>query len=201
MAGGWSERTHLNRIESAGTAAVVVMLTLGVWWWSSVPPHAADSAVLDGAVTDTSPATILEASEGSVLLLVHVAGEVRTPGVVRLAEGARVVDAIEAAGGATADAVLASVNLAAEVRDGSQIVVPSRDAPPVPAAGGDGLVAINTATAAELEALPGVGPVLAARILDHRDEYGAFGTAEDLLDVSGIGESILARLRPFIRVP
>lgn len=177
------------------------MFTLGVWWWTSMPPQGADSAVVGAPTTDSSLGTILGGPGGTTLLLVHVAGEVRAPGVVQLEEGARVVDAIEAAGGATSGAVLSSVNLAAEVRDGSQIVVPSRDAPRAPGTAGDGLVAINTATSSELEALPGVGPVLAGRILDHRDEFGAFDTVEDLLDVSGIGESILARLRPFIRLP
>lgn len=177
------------------------MLTLGVWWWTSLPPDDADSSTADTAVVDSSSLPIVERAGGATELLVHVAGEVRTPGVVRLVEGARVIDAIEAAGGATQDAVLGSVNLAAEVRDGGQIVVPSRHGSVGPLPAGDGLVTINTATASELEALPGVGPVLAGRIVAHREESGAFATAEDLLDVSGIGEAILDRLRPFVRVP
>ncbi|MEX1004116.1 MAG: ComEA family DNA-binding protein [Acidimicrobiia bacterium] len=182
------------------------MLTLGVWWWTSIPPDDADTSTGQPATDDvviggSSSPTIVEGSGGTAELLVHVAGEVRTPGVVRLEDGARVVDAIEAAGGATEDAVLAGVNLAAEVSDGSQVVVPSRHAPAERSPDGDGLVAINTATAAELEALPGVGPVLAGRIVAHREAAGGFDAAEDLLDVSGIGESILARLRPLVRVP
>ena len=200
MAGGWSERTRLNRIESAATAAVVVMLTLGVWWWTSLPGDAG-SANVESSIVEPDAAVFVEGAAREATLVVHVAGEVRTPGVVRLPEGARVVDAIETAGGATADAALAGVNLAAEVTDGGQIVVPSRHAPVTAAAASDGLVAINTATAAELEALPGVGPVLAGRIVAHREDVGTFDTAEDLLDVSGIGESILSRLRPFVRVP
>jgi competence protein ComEA len=190
----------LNRIESAATAAVVVMLTLGVWWWTSLPSEGPDSTTADHSSILSVSSTMVDRSEAP-FVLVHVAGEVRKPGVVRLSEGARVVDAIEAAGGATEAAVLAGVNLAAEVRDGSQIVVPSHHAPAERVPNGDGLVAINTATASELEDLPGVGPVLAGRIVAHREEHGAFDTTEDLLDVSGIGEAILARLRPLVRVP
>lgn len=138
----------------------------------------------------------------AAILVVHVAGEVRRPGVVRLVAGSRVVDAIEAAGGATPSAVLAGVNLASEVVDGSQIVVPSSSRGEGPAAAAsDGLVVVNRATPAELESLPGVGPVLAERILSHREEHGPFETVEDLLDVSGIGEATLARLRPLVRIP
>jgi competence protein ComEA len=172
------------------------MLTLGAWWWTSMPPEGTDLTT-----ADSSPPTTLERFEAVNAVVVHVAGEVRTPGVVRLDEGARVVDAIEAAGGATERAVLAGVNLAAEVVDGTQIVVPSRDAVSAPTSGGDGRIALNTATASELETLPGVGPVLAGRIVAHREGIGAFAAVEDLLDVSGIGEAILARLRPLVRVP
>ena len=195
MAGGWSERTRLNRIESAAVAAIVVVLTLGVWWWTSLPQDEG------GGTEEFSSPTVVDHTESASVLFVHVAGEVRAPGVVRLPEGARVVDAIEAAGGATHAAVLAGVNLAAEVQDGGQVVVPSRDGTTEAPAGGDGLVAVNTATASELEVLPGVGPVLAGRIVAHRDDHGGFETVEDLLDVSGIGEAILARLRPLVRIP
>lgn len=177
------------------------MLTLGVWWWTSLPSGSENSPTGDLSSNLPVSSTIADRSEATSTLVVHVAGEVREPGVVRLSEGARVVDAIEAAGGATENAVLAGVNLAAELRDGGQIVVPSRHGPAEQASSADGLIAINTATALELEGLPGVGPVLAGRIVAHREEHGAFESAEDLLDVSGIGESILARLRPFVRLP
>src|SRR5690606_19933489 len=130
------------RIQSAAVATVVVVLTLGVWWWTSLP--AGPPAVV---TTESSPPpSVPDVGPG---LLVHVAGEVRRPGVVRLPEGARVVDAIEAAGGATDRAVLAGVNLAAAVSDGAQIVVPSRDAATAfQVAADDGFVAINTADVA-----------------------------------------------------
>ena len=201
MADGWSERKGLNRIESAATAAVVAVLTLGVWWWTSQPSGGIDSTTVDPSPRVTVSSTAIDPSDTGSVILVHVAGEVRTPGVVRLTAGARVVDAIEAAGGATEAAVLAGVNLAAEVRDGSQIVVPPHRAAAEQTPSGDPLISINTASASELQELPGVGPVLAGRIVAHREEHGAFDTTEDLLDVSGIGEAILARLRPLVRIP
>ena len=186
----------LRRIESAAVAAVAVTLSLGAWWWTSIPAAVAPAPV------DESPFEAPTGTPAHDLVTVHVAGAVRRPGVVRLEPGSRVVDAIEAAGGATSEAVLAGVNLAAEVADGSQVTVPSRlDGAVGVSSTPDPTVAVNTASASDLESLPGVGPVLAGRIIAHRDAHGAFRTAEDLLDVSGIGEATLARLRPFIRIP
>lgn len=170
-------------------------MTFGAWWWAT--------AEVDTPTAD--PATPVMHSADSVthdVLVVHVSGAVQRPGVVRLAPGARAIDAIEAAGGAAVDAALDGVNLAAEVVDGSQIRVPRvGDQTSGAAFVDDGVVTVNQADAGELEALPGVGPVLAQRIIEHRDLHGPFSTPEDLLDVSGIGESILARLRPHIRIP
>lgn len=170
------------------------MISLGAWWWTS-------STAATPATPPPAP-SLAAHPEPAARLTVHVAGEVTRPGVVRLDPGARVVDAIEAAGGATTAAVLSGVNLAAEVVDGAQIIVPSR----LPRAGSalspdDGIVAVNTATASDLETLPGVGPVLAGRIVAHREESGPFSAVEDLLDVAGIGETTLSRLRPLIRIP
>ena len=184
----------LRRIESAVVAAVAVTLSLGAWWWTSIPD---DVAPVDEARFEASTS-----GPAHDLVTVHVAGAVRRPGVVRLEAGSRVVDAIEAAGGATSAATLAGVNLAAEVADGSQVMVPSQlDGTGGPSSTADPTVAINTASASDLESLPGVGPVLAGRIVAHRDANGPFRTVEDLLDVSGIGEATLARLRPFVRIP
>jgi competence protein ComEA len=143
---------------------------------------------------------------------VHVVGQVRHPGVVTLPSGARVEDALRAAGGATAKADLVRVNLARPVVDGEQIVVPKPGEPVTGAAavGGapawtgsgvsTGPVDLNTAGLAELDALPGVGPVLAQRILDWRTQNGRFSTVDELGEVSGIGEKVLANLRPLVRV-
>lgn len=142
---------------------------------------------------------------------VHVVGEVAEPGLVELALDARVQDALEAAGGPTEDAAVALLNLAAPVVDGSQIRVPAPgEAVGVgvgqdPAAGlsgesvsagggGDGGVDVNTADATLLEQLPGIGPALATRIIEHREQVGPFTSMEDLDAVSGIGPAMMERL-------
>lgn len=150
---------------------------------------------------------------GAEDVVVHVVGEVASPGVVRLPAGARVADAVQAAGGATAEADTSAVNLARLVVDGEQIVVPVPGAAPptvpVPgtaagtAGGGtaasDGPVDLNTADLAALDGLPGVGPVLAERILERRTRR-PFRSVDELMDVSGIGPAVMERLRERVRV-
>jgi competence protein ComEA len=144
-------------------------------------------------------------------VVVHVAGAVAAPGVQRLPAGARVVDAVDAAGGAAPDADLGRINLAAVLADGQQVYVPrAGESPPAPitpssgapdgAAGTVALVDLNTATAAELEELPGVGPTTAGAIIAHREQHGPFGSVDDLLDVRGIGEAKLEQLRDLATV-
>jgi competence protein ComEA len=137
------------------------------------------------------------------LLTLHISGAVAHPGLVQVVAPARVADVIVAAGGALPDAVLGAVNLAASVSDGQHILVPGSDggsgSGSVTAASGK--VAVNQADVAQLETLPGVGPVLAKRIYDYRKDNGPFATVEDLLDVPGIGESKLAALRDEVTVP
>lgn len=137
---------------------------------------------------------------------IHVAGWVVSPGVVSIPAGSLVADAIRAAGGLKHGARTEGINLAAEVVGGQQLVVPG------PGGGGPhswygdagvvgGMVAVNRASAGELEALPGVGPVLAGRIVAYREQHGPFGVVEDLLAVPGIGEAKLAAIRDLITVP
>lgn len=156
----------------------------------------------------------------TAVLLVDVVGQVRHPGVVRLAPGARVQDAVAAAGGASKHADLSAVNLARPVADGEQIVVPKPGEQP-PAAGGGvdsgaapggagsggagaagpvALVNLNTADVTTLDTLPGVGPVLSQRIIDWRTQNGRFSSVDELAEVSGIGDKILAQLRPRVTV-
>ncbi|HRO94445.1 ComEA family DNA-binding protein [Citricoccus sp.] len=147
-------------------------------------------------------------------VIVHVAGEVHEPGLVELPPGSRVADALHAAGGSTTRARLDLLNLAAPAVDASQILVPGPDTPlatggtepgdgpgrqPVNEAPGEpgspsGTVNVNTADAAELEQLPGIGPALAGRIVDHREQVGPYGSLEDLDAVSGIGPAMMERL-------
>jgi competence protein ComEA len=136
-------------------------------------------------------------------LMVHVSGAVRSPGLVSLPAGSRVVDAVTAAGGATSAADQSGINLAARVIDGQQIVVATRGAAPTnpPAAGGAAAtapVSLSTATAAQLETLPRIGPALAARIIAYRDAHGGFRSVDDLGQVGGIGPKTLAGLRDMV---
>ncbi len=140
--------------------------------------------------------SVATATEVTATITVHVAGAVVDPGLVVVAVDARVADAVAAAGGALPAARLSGLNLAGPLRDGEQVVVPGGDGaggPPPPIR--DGRVRINVAGAGDLEALPGVGPVLAERIASFRDANGPFETVEDLLDVPGIGEGKLAAMR------
>jgi competence protein ComEA len=150
------------------------------------------------------------APSGSPRVTVHVAGAVRAPGVYRLARGARVDDAVRLAGGALRRADLTAVNLAAEVEDGRQVLVPLRAAagagvaPGAGAAPGPGAapakVNLNTADAAALDVLPGVGPATAAKILAFREEHGSFASVDELGDVPGIGDVRLEALRELVTV-
>ncbi|UOQ89390.1 ComEA family DNA-binding protein [Agromyces endophyticus] len=139
------------------------------------------------------------------VVLVHVLGAVAKPGLVELDEGARVVDAIAAAGGLSADADPAGVNLARAVADGEQLFVPkvgevAAGGAPAGGAGGaaggagDGKVHLNTADVAELDTLPRIGPALAQRIVDWRDANGPFTSTDQLLDVAGIGDAVYSGL-------
>jgi competence protein ComEA len=140
-------------------------------------------------------------------LVVDVAGAVRRPGLYRLAQGSRVADAVARAGGATGKAALDGVNLAAPLADGEQVVVPARvpgagSASATAAAGGSapgaGPVSLSTATAEQLDALPGIGPVTAQKIVDYRTQHGAFHSVDELDAVSGIGPAKLDQLRSLV---
>ena len=149
-------------------------------------------------------ATSVPAGGRATEVVVHVVGQVARPGVVQLPAGARVTDAIAAAGGATSEADLSVVNLARVLVDGEQVVVPRPGETTVAAghasAAPDAPLDLNAATVADLDALPGIGPVLAQRILDWRAAHGRFSDVEELAEVSGIGPSVLARLRDLVRV-
>jgi competence protein ComEA len=160
-----------------------------------------------GAPKAAPAATIVAekpAAAASPKLVVHVVGAVRRPGLYRLREGSRIADAVARAGGATRKADLSLVNLAAPLSDGVQVVLPRR-LPAVSAAGAapqsgapaasQGPVHLNTATLEQLDALPGVGPVTAQKILDYRQENGGFASVDELDAVSGIGPARMEQLR------
>jgi competence protein ComEA len=160
-------------------------LVAGAGWWLSRPDAVAGFSLPPAGAWDQSQ------TAGNSELIVDVSGAVAAPGLVELSPGARVADAIDAAGGASADAVLDDLNLARKVADGEQIVVP-RAGEEKDAEGG--LINLNRADALELEDLPGVGPVLAQRIVADREANGPFATLDDLGRVPGVGAAIIGGL-------
>lgn len=223
-------RGHVLLVVTALAVAVVVAVLLLVRSQPVAEPVKLSASQGMGGGGSSTPTTSQSPSTASGLpavapqgpaptpttLLVHVAGKVRKPGVVRLAVGSRVEDAIEAAGGALPKVEMDTLNLARPLVDGEQVLVgvtpPPGGPPPGPSAGSgeagsttteddDPVVHLNTATQEQLEELPGVGPVLAERILDYRAENGPFQSPEELLEVSGIGEATLDDLRDSVQVP
>lgn len=191
-------------------------------WWQGVRPSKAPAGLeavgpVPGSGTpETLPAGEPEPPEEPATLVVHVGGAVKSPGVYRLQEGQRVYEAIALAG-PEEDAELDLLNLAAVLKDSQRIIVPRKGESPPPGSGsspgqggGSGTdfssgtpsptypLNVNTASQAELESLPGIGPVLARAIIDYRERCGPFKKIEDLLSVSGIGEKILARISGYL---
>lgn len=170
--------------------ALIAAAVAGISMWRARPS------------TEPLAAPIAEQTEPAAQLIVAVAGKVRKPGVVRLPPGARVADAVAAAGGALPGADLASVNLARKVVDGEQVVVgaPVAEgvAPPGAAPAAGGRLNLNTATVEQLDALPGVGPVLAKRLVEYRTAQGGFRSVDQLREVDGIGESRFQKLKELV---
>ena len=195
----------LSRGELVGLVALLAVTLggAGLWYVRSLPRPVEVSTTPSGG-TASSRASASPSPE--VVVLVDVAGWVHRPGVYEFIEGARVIDAIDAAGGARSGAVLEALNLAAPLTDGTQILVPregQEGVAPAPVTGGavaGGLVNVNSAIATELEELPGIGEVIAQRIIDYRAENGPFATVDELLDVSGIGDVILESIRELVTV-
>lgn len=204
---GESIRERLSALSRAEIIGLVAVLTVtiggaGLWYMRSLPRpvevRATTGAPVGAAASDVSPSS-------GVPLIVDVAGWVRNPGVYTFTEGSRVIDAIEAAGGARPGALLQALNLAAPLVDGTQILVPREGeagAAPMGSTGASsgGLINVNTASATDLEALPGIGEVIAQRIIDHRTANGPFTSVDQLVDVSGIGDAILASIRELVTV-
>jgi len=149
--------------------------------------------------TSTSDSGLRPAQTPEESVTVHVSGMVVSPGVVDVPVDAIVADAVEAAGGLLAGALVEQINLAAPIVPGEQIVVPGATGGTVGGGGDVGVLSINQASMTDLESLPGVGPVLAERIVSHREANGRFEAVEDLLEVPGIGEAKLEAIRDLVR--
>ena len=217
------------------TAGSVAVVCVGAWWLLRAPAPPLENSiplVSIASASDSSSSSVVGAIPSTTLVgvrevVVHVAGAVNAPGVYRLKPTARVIDAVNAAGGVTASADAAAVNLALPLLDAEQVYIPTRSSkkphttvavqrklPTTPSAPSStvaaaivgatessvksALVNINTATALELEALPSVGPSTAKAIVSFRTKNGPFGKAEDLLKVPGIGDGKLAAMKPFV---
>ena len=159
----------------------------------------------DAPSVESTPSTLAAVSSDAESFPVYVSGWVTMPGVVHMSEGAIVADAVAAAGGALEGALLDEINLARPLVEGDHVQIPGPgDSIAGPTGGGergDGLISLNQADVSTLEDLPGVGPVLAERIVAHREANGPFETVEDLLELPGIGEAKLAAMRDSIAVP
>ena len=192
--------------------AVGIVLLTGCLWAGYSVLQARSTSV--GPPVSTAPTVIASPSptpSEPARILVHVLGSVERPGVVELTEGARVRDAIAAAGGLAADADPGELNLAAVVSDGSQLIIGDRREPRGEVrgdpegggsggGGGDRKLSLNSATQAQLEALPGVGPVTAGRIIAWRTEHGKFSRIEELQEIDGIGPKTYSQLAALVQL-
>jgi competence protein ComEA len=193
----------LSRGEIAGLIVVLVAVLggAGLWYARSLPKPVTIAEAGPGAAQQVSASP-----SPAVVLIVDVAGAVHQPGVYEFAEGDRVIDAIERAGGQLPKADLSLLNLAAPLTDGTQILVPKSGPPGAVVPGGTapgsstGLININSASATELETLSGIGEVLAATIIEYRDQNGPFASVDDLMDVSGIGPATLEEIRDQVTI-
>ncbi|MEZ0492047.1 ComEA family DNA-binding protein [Kineococcus sp. TBRC 1896] len=217
---GWRAvrlRVGSRAVAGAVLACLLAAAGLGFAAWRSWPDPGAQQGeavpartapVASGSAPSTpTPSVPAGAAPTSGSVVVHVAGRVLHPGVVTVSAGSRVADALTAAGGPAADADLDALNLARVLQDGEQVLVPAPGQPaaaPAPVAGTAGAPAgrvdLNAATAADLDALPGVGEVLAGRIVAWREENGRFTSVEDLGEVQGIGPKVLDGLRDLVSV-
>jgi competence protein ComEA len=186
-------------LQVAGLVAGAVVVALVAWLVLREPPAPAESVMTRAARPAATSTTVPK------VVVVHAAGAVLRPGVYSLRPGARVQDLVAAAGGAAPGAQLDRLNLAALLVDGTQVYVP-REGEAAPAAGGSasstpaGPLNLNTATAEQLDELPGVGPATAQAIIQAREKLGGFRSVDDLLDVRGIGPAKLEQLRDLVTV-
>jgi competence protein ComEA len=212
-ADSWRNRLEDWRADSRIGVALMVLVAIiaGVVWYrvgvsGGSEPNRDQTSTVGEQRTRRTPSTT--AATDTDVVVVHVAGAVTQPGVVELPAGSRVIDAIEAAGGALANADLDRLNLAAKLSDGQRVLVqrvgdPLTTEPGAETGVGDvdgAKLNLNTATTEQLEELPGIGPTLAAAIIDERERRGGFRSVNELRDVRGIGEKRFADLRDRVTV-
>ena len=190
---------------AVGAAMVLVLTGLGGAVVASLVAPRGGAVVVAGTTSSSTDSGDVDGRDSDEVLtvVVHVLGAVAAPGLYRLPEGARIVDAIAAAGGFTMEAARDGLNLARVLGDAEQVVVPVIGAEPAAGAGppgiaSDGRVSLNTADQSALETLPRVGPAMAERILAWRTANGGFKAIEDLMQVSGIGQKTFEAMRDLV---
>ena len=208
-------RWALTAVSARAILIVVLVIAGAAWAWINRPPgqsagSAATSAVLSDELSKTTaiPSTTKETSTTPSSIVVYVSGAVNKPGVYTLGGDARVTNLLQAAGGATDQADLALLNLAEPLADGHHVHVPLHGDPasaPQPGVQQSGVsstgpIDINTADVQTLQSIPGVGPATAQRIVDWRESHGRFSRIDDLLEISGIGEKTLEKIRSVVTV-
>ncbi|HKD99068.1 MAG TPA: ComEA family DNA-binding protein [Micromonosporaceae bacterium] len=201
-------------VKALAVIGVAIALVAGFLAWQARPHTTAVPTVSSqpqpppGGPATGPGAPAVSPTPSAALLVVAVEGRVRHPGLVHLPPGSRVADALSAAGGALPGTDLSFVNLARKVVDGELIVIGMTPPPGVETGGADpsggaaagGIVDLNTATAADLDTLPGIGPALAQRILDYRTQHGGFHSVDELRNVSGIGDAKFAEIKDLVTV-
>lgn len=200
----WEPGRPAALLLSLVAVLAAVIAAVGVWWERPVPVPAPSLPLVAPSLADAPPTSVTATSE----VVISVVGRVVRPGLVRLPDGSRVADALEAVGGALPDTDLTSLNLARRLSDGEQLLVGVPPPPGQPVdgespdspAGADPVIDLNRATLEQLDTLPGVGPVTAQRILDWRTEHGRFSSVDQLREVGGIGQARFAQLKDLVRV-
>jgi len=189
-------------------AIAVALLLVGARWIRSAEAEGGSRGGIEaaGEASAEGRGGSIEFDSGGEDVVVHVAGAVRDPGVYRLPEGSRVTDAVDRAGGANGDAGLDTVNLAAELADGQQVVLPVKagavaagGAAGAAAGGASGPISLGSATLEQLDTIEGIGPVTAQNIIDFRTENGGISSVEDLDQISGIGPTTMEALRSAVQ--
>lgn len=177
-----------NSVRPLRRLALIILCVVAIFWWLTKPVELTKVEALNPGATTSATTSLSQ-------VVVHVAGEVNQPGIVKLPAGSRVVDAIELAGGLKAGVLDSGLHLAALVEDGQLITVGLSST-----SSSDSRINLNSATAAQLESLPGVGPVMAKRILDWREAHNRFSKIAELQEIQGIGPKLFEQLKVAVRI-
>lgn len=182
--------------KAAAAISGISLVAAGFLWFQGKPNE----------IPSTQPVVVNDSVAPSTEIFVHVVGEVKTPGVYTLPANARVIDAINIAGGATDEANLTSINLARILFDGEQVFIANKSEASANSpssssqseAAQTGRVSINLGSLAQLDTLPGIGPAIASRIIEYREQNGPFRQLTDLKEVSGIGDAVFNKIKDLI---